>query len=92
LTLHSEKGQYIIETNESNQARGGVLIENIHGKEENFWYTYRYCKSDELNYPSRHKELLVVKKVSQHFMLYLSPVRFFIRTYFKIFLGMLKYE
>jgi hypothetical protein len=65
--------------------KGGVLIENIHGKEEIFRYTSRYFKSDELNYSSRHKELLVVKKVSQHFMLYLSPVRFFIRTYFNFF-------
>ena len=46
----------------------------------------------ELNYPSSHKEILAVKKNVQHFILFLKPVKFIIRTDLKIIPGMLKNE
>ena len=40
-------------------------------------------KAPELNYPSSHKEILAVKKTIQHFILFLKPVKFVIRTNLK---------
>ena len=49
-------------------------------------------KEAELNYPSSHKEILVVKKTVQHFILFLKPVKFVIRTDLKIMPGIFKNE
>ena len=49
-------------------------------------------KAVELNYPSSHKEILAVEKTVQHFILFLKPVKFVIRTDLKIMPGIFKNE
>ena len=82
----------IIETDASSHTWGGVLIEVINGKEQVCGYGSGSFKAAELNYPSSHKEILAVKKTVQHFILFLKPVRFIIRTDLKIMPGIFKNE
>ena len=49
-------------------------------------------KAIEINYPSSHKEILAVNKIVQHFILFMKPVRFVIRTDLKIMPGIFKNE
>ena len=49
-------------------------------------------KAAELNNPSSHKEILAVKKTIHHFILFLKPVKFVIRTDLKIMPGIFKNE
>ena len=90
LSLPQGTGQLIIETNASSHTWGGVLIEAITGKENICGYGSGSFKAAELNYPSSHKEILAVKKTVQHFILFLKPVTFIIRTYLKIMPGIFK--
>ena len=80
----------MIETYASQNAWGGVLLEELEGKEEICGYASDTFKGAELNYPSSHKELVAVKKTNFHFKLYLKPVKIPSRTDLKIFVGMLK--
>ena len=80
----------IIETNASSSAWGGVLLESINGKEHICGYGSGSFKAAELNYPSIHKEILVVKKTMNHFILFLQPVKFITRTDLKIMPGIFR--
>ena len=82
----------VIEVDASNKAWGGIIIENHENKEEICEYASGAFKNIELNYPSRHKEILAVKKTINHFKLYLKPVKFIVRTYLKIMSRILKNE
>ena len=82
----------IIETDASSSTWGGVLIEAVDGKEHLCGYGSSSFKSAELNYPSSHKEILVVGKVINHFKMYLKLVKFLIRTYLKIMPRIFKNE
>ena len=92
LTLPSGNGDLIIETDASAHTWGGVLIEALAQKENICGYGSGSFKKAELNYPSSHKEILAVKKIVQHFILFLKPVKFIIRTDLKIMPVMLKNE
>ena len=92
LSLPTGNGQMIIETDTSSTTWGGVLIEAVDGKEHLYRYRSGSFKSAELNYPSSHKEILVVKKTVNHFIMFLKPVKFIIRTDLKIMPGMFKNE
>ena len=92
LSLPTGTGKLIIETDASSQTRGGVLLESVDGKEHICGYGSGSFKAAELNYPSSHKEILAVKKTVNHFILFLKPVRFTIRTDLKIIPGILKNE
>ena len=92
LTLPTGKGKLIIETDASAHTWGGVLLEAIDQKEYICGYGSGSFKKAELNYPSSHKEILAVKKTVQHFILFLKPVKFIIRTDLKIMPRMLKNE
>ena len=74
----------VIEIDASNKASGNILIEKHGDKEEIYSYASRAFKNTEINYPSSHKEILVVKKIVNHFRLYLKPVKFIVRTDLKI--------
>ena len=67
-------------------------MEVLEGKEHVCGYGSGSFKAAELNYPSSHKEILAVKKTVQHFILFLKPVRFVIRTDLKIMPGIFKNE
>ena len=82
----------IIETDASSSTWGGVLIEALAGKENICGYGSGSFKAAELNYPSSHKEILAVKKTVAHFILFLKPVKFIIRTDLKIMPGIFKNE
>ena len=69
-----------------------MLIETIEGNENVCGYGSGSFKAPELNYPSSHKEILAVKKIVQHFILFLKPVKFVIRTDLKIMPGIFKNE
>ena len=92
LTLPTGQGSLIIETDASSTSWGGVLIEKVDNLEEVCAYASGSFRGAELNYPSSHKEILAVKKVVQHFRLYLKPVKFVIRTDLKIMPGIFKNE
>jgi len=92
LSLPTGEGDFIIETDASNIAWGGVLLEKIDGVEVICAYTSGSFKCAELNYPSSHKEILDVKKVVRHFRLYLKPIKFIIRTNLKFMPGIFKNE
>ena len=92
LTLPTGKGNLIIETDAFAHTWGGVLLEAIDQTEHICGYGSGSFKKAELNYPSSHKEILAVKKTVQHFILFLKPVKFIIRTDLKIMPGMLKNE
>ena len=61
-----------------------MLIEVIEGKENVCGYGSGSFKAIDLNYPSSHKEILAVKKIVQHFILFFKHVKFVIRTDLKI--------
>ena len=84
--------QLVIETDASSSSWGGVLIEIIRGNENMCGYGSGSFKEDELNYPSSHKEIFAVKNIVQHFILFLKPVKFVIRTNLKIMTGIFKNE
>ena len=90
LSLPTGKGSLIIETDASSHTWGGVLIEALDNREFICGYGSGSFKNAELNYPSSHKEILAVKKTVTHFILFLKPVKFIIRTDLKIMPGMLK--
>ena len=92
LSLPQGLGKLIIETYASSHTWGGVLLEALGGKEHVCGYGLGSFKATELNYPSSHKEILAVKKTVQHFILFLKPVRFIIRTDLKIMPGIFKNE
>ena len=92
LSLPTGDGQLIIETDASSSTWGGVLLEAVNGRESIFGYGSGSFRGAELNYPSSHKEILAVKKTVQHFILFLKPVKFVIRTDLKIMPGMFKNE
>ena len=92
LSLPQGLEQLIIETNTSSHTWGGVLLEVIEGKEHVCGYGSGSFKASELNYPSNHKEILAVKKIVQHFILFFKPVRFVIRTDLQIMSGIFKNE
>ena len=92
LCLPTGDGQLIIETDASSSTWGGVLLEAVNGRESICGYGSGSFKDAELNYPSSHKEILAVKKTVQHFILFLKPVKFVIRTDLKIMPGMFKNE
>ena len=92
LSLLQGSGQIVIETNASNKAWGGILIEKHGDKEEICGYASGALKNVEINYPSSHKEILAVKKTVNHFKPYLKPVKFIVRTDLKIMLGIFKNE
>lgn len=71
---------------------GGILIEKHGDKEETCGYASGAFKKTEINYPSSHKEILVVKKIVNHFKLYLKPVKFIVRTDLKIMPDIFKNE
>ena len=82
----------VIETDASNKAWGGILIEKHGDQEEICSYGSGAFKNAEINYSSSHKEILAVKKTVNHFKLYLKPVKFIIRTDLKIIPGIFKNE
>ena len=82
----------VIETDASNKAWGGILIEKHGDQEEICGYASGAFKNVEINYPSSHKEILAVKKTVNHFKLYLKPVKFIIRTDLKIMPGIFENE
>ena len=90
LSLPIGEGNYIIETNASNSTWAGVLIEEINGVETICSYASGSFWGVEINYPSTHKELIVVKNTVLHFRLYLKPVKFLIKSDMKILPRMLK--
>ena len=92
LSLPQGSGQLIIETDASSHTWGGFLLEYLGGKEHVCGYGSGSFKATELNYPSSHKEILAVKKTVQYFILFLTPVRFIVRTYLKIMPGIFKNE
>jgi hypothetical protein len=92
LSLPTREGNYIIEIDASNSTWTSVLIEEINGVETVCSYASGSFRGEEINYPSIHKEILVVKKTVLHFRLYLKPVKFLIRSDLKILPGMLKSE
>jgi len=92
LSLPQGSGQMVIETDASNKAWGGILIEKHGDQEEICGYASGAFKNAEINYPSSHKEILAVKKTVNHFKLYLKPVKFIIRTDLKIMPGIFKNE
>ena len=92
LSFPQGLGQLIIETDASSHTWGGVLLEALDKKEHVCGYGSGSFKAAELNYPSNHKKILAVKKTVQHFILFLKPVRFIIRTDLKIMPGILKNE
>ena len=92
LSLPQGSEQLIIETYASSHTWGGVLLEVLEGKDHVYGYGLGSSKATELNYPSCHKEILAVKKTVQHFILFLKPVRFIIRTDLKIMSGIFKNE
>ena len=67
-------------------------MEVIDGRENICGYGSGAFKGAELNYPSSHKEILVVKKTVKHFKLFPKPVKFTIRTNLKIMPGIFKNE
>ena len=83
LSLPQGSGKLIIETYASSHTWGGVLLEALEGKEHVCGYGSGSFKAAELNYPSSHKEILAIKKIVQHFILFFKPVRFIIRIDFK---------
>ena len=84
--------QLLIERDTSSSTWGGVLIENIEGNGNVCGYGSGSFKASELNYPSSHKEILAVKKTVQHFISFLKPVKFVIRTDLKIMPRIFKNE
>ena len=60
LSLPQGTGQLVIETNASTSTWGSVLIEVIEGKENVYRKGPGSFKAAQLNYPSSHKEILVV--------------------------------
>ena len=84
VSLPTENGQLIIETDASSSTWGGVLLEAINDREHICGYRSGTFKGAELKYPSSHKEILAVKKTVKHFKLFLKPVKFIIRTDLKI--------
>ena len=90
LSLPQGIGQMVIEIDASNKSWGGILIEKHGDKEEIRGYTSGALKNAEINYPSSHKEILVVKKTVNHFKLYLKPDKFIVRTDLKITVGIFK--
>ena len=92
LSLSQGSGKLIIETYASSHTWGGVLLEVLEGKDHVYGYGLGSSKATELNYPSCHKEILAVKKIVQHFILFLKPVKFIIRTDLKIMSGIFKNE
>ena len=92
LSLPQGSGRLIIEIDASSHTWGGVLLEAMEGKENICGYGSGSFKASELNYPFIHKEILAVKKTVQHFILFLKPVRFIIRTDLKIMPGIFKNE
>ncbi len=71
---------------------GVVLLEQAEGKEVICGYASGSFKKAELNYPSSHKEILVMKKVVNHFSLYIFPLHFVIHTNLKIMPRIFKNE
>ena len=80
LALPTGNSQLIIEIDVSSSTWGGVLLEVQNGRECICGYGSGSFKAAELNYPSSHKEILAVKKTVAHFILFLKPVKFIIRT------------
>ena len=64
-----------------------------HGdKEQICGYASGALKNVEINYLSSHKEILAVKKIVNHFKIYLKAVKFIVKTYLKIMSGIFKNE
>ena len=57
-----------------------MLIETIEGNQNVCGYGSYSFKAAELNNPSSHKDILALKKTIHHFILFLKPVKFVIRT------------
>nr|AEB54984.1 polyprotein [Dahlia mosaic virus D10] len=90
LYLPKEKEFLIIETDASNDYWGGVLKAKTAEKEEVCRYTSGSFKTAEKNYHSNEKELLAVKNAISKFSIYLTPVKFLVRTDSKNFTYFLK--
>jgi len=90
LYLPQKEDFLIIETDASNDFWGGVLKAKTTEKEEICKYTSGSFKQAERNYHSNEKELLAVKNTISKFSIYLTPVKFLVRTDNKNFTFFLK--
>jgi len=68
------------------------LIEKIGDVEKIYMYTSNTFKEEELNYPSCHKEIMVVKLSIARFKLYLKPIKLIVKIDLKHKLDMLRHE
>ncbi|KAL4566124.1 hypothetical protein LXL04_030234 [Taraxacum kok-saghyz] len=91
LYLPNIEDSLIIETDASDEFWGGDLkAKNSKNEEQICRYTSGSFKAAEKNYHSNEKELLAVKRVITKFSVYLTPVKFLVRTdnkNFTYFLG-----
>ena len=71
---------------------GWSTAKKVNCKEVICGYGSGSFKAAELNYPSSHKEILAVKKTFSHFILFLKPVKFIIRTDLNIMPSIFKNE
>ena len=67
-------------------------MEKIGNKEDVCAYDSSSFHGAEQNYLSIHKKILAIKKAVKHFKMYLNPIKFIIRTNFKIIPSIFKNE
>lgn len=73
-------GQFILDTDASNTAIGGVLSQRQEGQEKVIGYFSKVLSKAERNYCVTRRELLAVVKAAEHFYKYLYGRSFLLRT------------
>ncbi|POS82770.1 hypothetical protein EPUL_005785, partial [Erysiphe pulchra] len=80
LSYPRPEGQFVLDTDASNTAIGGVLSQLQNGEERVIGYFSKVLSKPERNYCVTRRELLAVVKSIEHFHKYLYGRRFLLRT------------
>lgn len=80
LSYPQTKGRFILDTDASNMAIGGILSQVQDGKEKVIGYFSKVLSKPERNYCVTRRELLAAVKSMEHFYKYLYGREFLLRT------------